>query len=237
MQLEGKRALVTGAGRGIGRVTALRLAQAGAEIALTARNAREIASVAEEVRKTGRKCVATAGDVSSEGDVERVVAETHEGLGGIDILVNNAAEIARGQVLEISVEDWDRVIATNLRGVFLMSRAVLPGMIERGDGTIVMVSSTSGKRGDPGWAAYSASKFGMMGFAHSLLYEVRPKGVRVIVVTPSMVYTRPLPPGKAREGGAGAPLRSEDIAESIFAAVTLPPRAMIREVEIWATNP
>ncbi len=237
MDLSGKRALVTGAGRGIGRLIALRFAEAGADVAVTARTEKEIEAVAREIGDRDRKSFAFAGDISNQDDVSRVANGAIEALGGIDILVNNAAAIARGGVLDVTVEEWDRVMATNLRGVFLMTRSILPAMMEKGEGTIVMVSSTAGKRGDPGWSAYSASKFGLMGLAHSLLYEVRRKGVRVIVVSPSAVDTRPMEPGSAPEGGRGAPLRAEDVAESVLAAATLPPRAMIREVEIWATNP
>ena len=118
-----------------------------------------------------------------------------------------------------------------------MTRAVLPGMIERSDGTIVMVSSTSSKRADPGGSAYAASKFGMMGFAMSLLYEVRKHNIRVVVVSPSAVDTQPLAPEKIPMGGPGARLRAEDIAETVLHMVSLPPRALVREVEVWATNP
>lgn len=237
MGLTGKVALITGAGRGIGRCIALTLARAGADLAITSRTASQLEGVASEVKTLGREVLAISADISKEGEVSRFVEKTLGRFGKIDILVNNAATFGGASVVDMRTEDWDRIIGTNLRGTFLMTRAVLPSMIGRGEGTIVMVSSTSSKRADPGASAYAASKFGMMGFAMSLLYEVRRHNIRVVVVSPSAVDTRPLPLERIPAGGPGAPLRAEDIAETVLYMVSLPPRALVREVEVWATNP
>ena len=237
MNLEGKVALITGAGRGIGRSIALTLARAGADLAITSRTASQLEGVATEIKSLGKEVVASSTDISKEDEVGGFVKKTLDRFEKIDILVNNAGTFRGAHVVDMPTEDWDRIINTNLRGTFFMTRAVLPSMIERSDGTIVMVSSTSSKRADPGGSAYAASKFGMMGFAMSLLYEVREHNVRVVVVSPSAVDTRPLPTEEIPAGGSGARLRAEDIAETVLHMVSLPNRALVREVEVWATNP
>ncbi len=235
--LQDRIALVTGAGRGIGRVIALTFAHEGADVAIASRTASELKSVAKEIEALGRRALTVTVDVSSEKAVHTLVMRTLTAFGHIDILVNNAADFVHVPVIEMPVKDFDRVIHTNLRGPFLLSRAVLPSMIERKQGTIVMISSTSGKRANPESSAYSASKFGLMGFSEALLREVRQHNIRVIVVSPSAVDTRVLEDSKIAEGGKGARLRSEDVAAAVLHAVTLPPRALVREVELWATNP
>ena len=237
MDLKDSTVLITGGGRGIGRFTAHAFARAGASVAVCSRTEAEVMAVAREVEGLGGRAHAVVGDIAREEDVTRIVSSTEEALGGIDVLVNNAAAFARGAVVDLPVEDWDRVMATNLRGTFLVTKAALPGMIRRGGGSVILVSSTSGKRGNAGLSAYSASKHALAGLAHSLLYEVREHDVRVVLVSPSAVDTRDLAEGVAKEGGPGARLRAEDVADGIVHAATLPPRALVREYEIWATNP
>ena len=236
-ELSGKKALVTGGGRGIGREIALHLARAGADVALVARTESQLRKVAEEVEALGRQALVLPADISQDEHVDALAQEVHGRWGAVDLLVNNAAVFARGRVWELPVTDWDRVLNTNLRGVFLVTRAFLPEMLKRKSGTIVMISSTSGKRADPGGAAYSTSKFGLMGFAQSLLYDVRKHNVRVIVVSPSWVDTSVVDPESVAKEGAGARLRAEDVAQAVVDAVSLPPRALVREIELWATNP
>jgi 3-oxoacyl-[acyl-carrier protein] reductase len=185
-----------------------------------------------EIQAPGR---ALQADLRDPASVRELVQAAEGDLGPLDILVNNAATFARGDVVELDPERWNDVIATNLTGAFLMTRAVLPGMIRRRSGSIVFVSSTSGKRGDPGMAAYSASKFGLMGLAHSLLYEVRRHDIRVIVVSPSAIDTRPGAPDPGHVTGVKA--HASDVATSIVHCLSLPGRTLIREVEIWGTNP
>ncbi len=236
-RLSGRIALVTGAGRGIGRAIATRFASEGVDLVLAARTASEIASVAEEVRALGVRALAVQTDVSSADEVERLASRAERELGPVDLLVNNAAVVAGGELVAMPPEKWNEVLDVGLRGVYLVTRALLPGMLERERGDIVMISSTSGKRGDPGSSAYNATKFGLMGFAHALLYEARRKNVRVTVVSPSLVDTRPEPRGSAPREGKGALLRMEDVAEAVLFAVTLPQRALVREIELWGTNP
>ncbi|MFQ5863761.1 MAG: SDR family oxidoreductase [bacterium] len=235
--LTGKRALITGGGRGIGREIALQFAKAGIDLVLTSRTKSQLDAVAKEVEALGRQVLIVPADISQEREVDNLAQVVSKEWDTIDILVNNAAAFARGRVVNLSVTDWDKVMNTNLRGVFLVTKAFLPGLIKQESGTIVMISSTSGKRADPGGSAYSTSKFGLMGFAQSLLYEVRKYDIRVIVVSPSLVDTRVVDYEKVPKGGAGARLRAEDVAEAILHSVSLPPRALVREIELWATNP
>jgi 3-oxoacyl-[acyl-carrier protein] reductase len=235
--LRGRVAVVTGSGRGIGRAIALRFASAGADVVLAARTEDEIESAAAEVRGLGRKALPIAADVTAPEQVGRLAEETIRRFGGIDILVNNAALFTKGKLVETTPETWSRVLDTGLHGVYRITRAFLPEMVRRNRGDIVMISSTSGKRGDPGSSAYAAAKHGLMGLAHALLYEVRSHNIRVTVISPSAVDTRPLPEDGLPQGGKGVYMRMEDVADAVLFAVGLPHRALVREIELWGTNP
>lgn len=233
--LQGKNALVTGGGTGIGREIALALGRAGAAVAVSGRRREPLHGVVHELREFGARALAVQADVADEASVRVLVETTEHELGGLDILVNNAATFARGDVATLEPSKWSHVLATNLTGSFLVTHYALPGMIKRRGGSIVFVSSTSGKRGDAGAAAYSASKFGLMGLAHSLLYEVRRHDIRVIVVSPSAIDTGVEVP--APENVTGAKPHASDVAATVLHSVTLPGRVLLREIEIWGTNP
>ncbi len=233
--LQGQVALVTGGGTGIGREIALALARAGAVVAISGRRVQKLQGVVHELEAAGTPGRAIQADVRDPASVGTMVETIERDMGPLDIVINNAATFARGEVHELEVEKWNDVIATNLTGAFLVTRAALRGMVQRRSGSIVFISSTSGKRGDPGLAAYSASKFGLMGLAHSLLYEVRRHDIRVIVVSPSLIDTRPEQPDYTTV--KGVPAHAADVAESVVHCLTLPGRAMVRELEIWGTNP
>lgn len=211
--LDGRVVAITGAGRGIGRATALAAAASGAKVSLLARTEREIRAVAEHVSARGGEALALVADVSSPEDVERAVRETEEVLGPIDLLVNNAGIVARAEVTELDLVTWDEVMDTNLKGVYLASRAVLPGMIERGRGRIVNVSSISGTLGTPGLSAYCASKWGVIGFTKALSEEVKGKGLVVCAVLPGSVDTTMLQKGLP---GATPDMTPDDVAETIL---------------------
>jgi len=235
-RLGGLHVLVTGGGRGIGRAIALAAAREGADVTVAARTAGEIEAVAGEIRALGRRAAAVVGDVASEEGAESIVTGALAAIGPLDVLVNNAGTFFHGEVADMAVADWDRVIATNLRGPFLVTRAALASLIARRSGAVVFVSSTSGKRGDAGAAAYCASKHGLMGLASSLVHELRRHDIRVIVVSPSAVDTSP-EAGAGRRDGRGARLTADDVAEAVVAALALPGRTLVREIELWATNP
>ncbi len=217
---EPKVAIVTGASRGIGRATAIALAQRGIAVALAARDQKALAAVQEEI---GGRATAIPTDVSDEAAVAEMVARASSELGPIDLLVNNAGALARASLADIDVADWDRVLGVNLRGPFLCTRAVLPSMIERGRGRIVNVSSISGKLGTPLLTAYCASKWGLLGFSHAAAEELKPKGIQVFSVCPGSVNTEMLQQGLP---GAVSDMEPEDVASVIVYLGTEAPDAM-----------
>jgi len=190
MNLTNRVAIVTGGAQGIGAAIALRLAGAGANIAVVDLNAAEAEKTAARVRETGRKALAVECDVSKASDVaamrDKVLAE----LGRIDILVNNAGITGKNvPMIEMDEAEWDRVMAIDLKSVYLCCRAVLPHMIERGSGKIVNVASVAGKEGNPGLVAYSTAKAGVIGLTKALAKEVITKGVYVNAVAPAVIET------------------------------------------------
>jgi len=192
MMLNGKVALITGAGRGIGKEIVLTYARAGADVALVARTKSQLEIVANEVHKTGQRALVIQADVSDPADVQRMVEETLREFGQIDILVNNAAVAGPVPVIDMTLEDWNRMIGVNLTGVYLCSRAVLPHMIERGQGKIISIASGSGLRGSARNAHYSASKAGVIAFTQALANEVREHGLQVNVICPGPIKTEML---------------------------------------------
>ncbi|HVF56419.1 MAG TPA: SDR family NAD(P)-dependent oxidoreductase [Pyrinomonadaceae bacterium] len=191
MKLEGKIALITGGGRGIGRAVAFAFAREGAAVALVARTEAEVQRVAEEIREEcGARTFSAACDVSDAASVTRAFAEATGALGsGIDILVNNAGIAESAPLLKTTDEHWQRHLAVNLSGTFYCTRAALPHMIERGWGRIINVASIAGKTGAPYVAAYSASKHGVLGLTRSAALEVATKGVTVNAICPGYVET------------------------------------------------
>jgi NAD(P)-dependent dehydrogenase (short-subunit alcohol dehydrogenase family) len=188
MLLAEKVVVITGSGRGIGRAIALKFAGEGAAVAVASRTVSEIEAVAQEVRAVGGRAAAIATEVSSEHDCERLVNETISQLGRVDILVNNAGEYGPVKpVEEISPAEWDRVIAVHLRGAYLLTRLVLPGMYARGSGVILNISSLSAKSAF-GWGSpYAAAKAGMLGLTRVVAAEAARKGVRVNAICPGPV--------------------------------------------------
>jgi 3-oxoacyl-[acyl-carrier protein] reductase len=236
--LKGQTALITGASRGIGRVIAITLARAGADVALAARSEKNLHAVASEIEALGRRVVVIPTDMSSREAVTTCGRGAIEALGHLDILVNNAATFGGGAVADLDPDVFERQLRTNLMGVMQLSQAVVPHMAERGAGTIVMMSSTSGLRADPGGAAYAASKHGLQALGESLLREVRGQGVRVVMVCPSTVDTRTVEdPDSLPRSGKGIHLRAEDVADAVLFACALPGRALVRQIELWGTNP
>jgi NAD(P)-dependent dehydrogenase (short-subunit alcohol dehydrogenase family) len=168
---KGKSALVTGASSGLGRATALALAQAGTDVALVARSAEELESAKERVLRTGRRALTLPTDLAQEEETSATIERTVEEFGRIDVLVSAAGTDVPGTVEELAVEGWDRTLEVNLRAPFLLSKAAFPHMREAGGGTIVNVSSVAGKKGWANASAYCASKFGLTGFTQALADE------------------------------------------------------------------
>ena len=189
MSLQGKVALVTGGGRGIGRGIALQLARAGADIAVADLIEANAEAVAAEVQALGRRAVAVRADVTSWLDAQAMVGRTVAELGSLDIAVNNAGVISIAPVAKLSEEAFYRVMGVNVKGVFLSCKAELPVMQERGWGRIVNVASVAGKSGYPGLSHYCASKFAVIGFTNSLAKEVAQQGITVNAICPGIIGT------------------------------------------------
>ena len=230
-ELLGKVAIITGAGRGIGRATALALACAGADVVLAARTTGQIEEVASEVRSLGREALALQTDVTKEDDVKALIARTITEFGRLNILVNNAGASGRSDVADLPLADWMLALSTNATGTFLCVRAVLPHMRLSGGGRIVNVVSGNGRQGAPGAAAYSASKFAVMGLSQSLALEVRDDNISVTCVLPGPTDTS-MRAASTPEEDKSLILHPEDVAEVILFALTRPEHVIISEIPV-----
>jgi 3-oxoacyl-[acyl-carrier protein] reductase len=228
--LTGKVAIVTGAGRGIGRAIALALGRAGARVALAARSEAELRGVAEEIRGGDGDALVLPTDVTRDDDMESLVKRTLKEWGSIDILVNNAGWGKTGPVVNSKVEDWDATLKVNLRAPMILTRLVLPSMLEKKAGAIINIGSISAKAGQANTAAYSASKFGILGFTQSLFEEVREYCVKVSVIHPGFVDTPLIPQNKRVD--RSKMIRPEDIAEAVLYVLSSPPNSCPVEITV-----
>ena len=231
MRLRGQVAVVTGAGRGIGRAVAVAFAREGARVVLAARSTRELASVQREIEGTGGTALAVPTDVRQEPAIAALVSRVLADGGRIDCLVTAAGLAAFGPVADVKTEDWDQLMAVNLRGAFLACRAVLPTMAAQKRGTIINIGSIVTSRTLPGSAAYTATKYALLGFSRVLAEEMRAHGVRVGVLSAGATDTPlwdavPAPPDRALM------LRAEHIAEAALLMATLPPGATLEEMTL-----
>jgi 3-oxoacyl-[acyl-carrier protein] reductase len=235
--LTGKIALVTGAGKGIGRAVALALAAEGVHVGLLARTASQLQSVAQEIAALGGKAAVVTADVADRAAVDAAVAQVQAQLGPIDILINNAGIGTFAKLVDMPVADWEHIIQVNLLGTYYVTRAVLPAMIARETGDIINVASTAGQRGAATTSAYSASKFAILGLTESLMQEVRKHNIRVSALTPSTVATELAIGNNLTDGNPEKVMQPEDLAEFIIAQLKLNRRIFIKEAGMWSTNP
>jgi len=231
VRLEDRVAIVTGAGRGIGRAVALAFAREGAAVALAARTASELEAVADQIRRASGRALAVPTDVIREESVAALVEKVLAEFKRVDILVTAAGVAACAPLVDTKPEDWDRMMAVNVRGVFLACRAVLPAMMKERRGTIINIVSVAAKRAIPGGAAYAASKHAVLGLTQVLAEEMRPHGVRVGALSPGAVDTAlwdavPNPPDRSRM------LRPEDVAEAALLMASLPPGASLEDLTL-----
>jgi len=237
MNLEGSRCVVTGGSTGIGLSTARQLAEAGARVAICARTAETLEVAAAELRETGAEILPIQADIGQKDEVDSLVRAVNDAWGGTDLLVNNAGIGIFGTFLDLSIDDYDRVFAVNVRGLFLCSRAFAPGMVEQGDGVIVNVASLAGKNAFAGGAIYAASKHAVMGMSKSMMLDLRPHGVRVLTVCPGTVYTPFFDRVDQFNPVEEKSLQADDVAEMILHVVRLSDRATVSEFEIRAVKP
>jgi 3-oxoacyl-[acyl-carrier protein] reductase len=230
-------ALVTGATHGIGRATAFALGRAGYRVGVCSRTGPKVAALVEELRAAGIEAAGHAGDVAQPGDATAIVEHVAGALGEIGVLVNNAGVLIARPIAELTLDDWDATMATNLRSLFLMTRAVLPPMRAKGRGDVVIVASLSARNGFVGGTAYAASKHAALGFGRSLMLELRKEGIRVTTICPGSVDTGMLQDQPMLKADPQRILQPEDVADAILDTLRLPGRALVSEVDLRPTNP
>ena len=229
VSLSGAVALVTGGSRGIGRAIAQRLAALGAAVAICGRNAAALEDSAKTLEKLGARPFFQVADVTRGPEIDEFVAKTEATLGPIQILVNNAGIGLFGPAHEKSEAEWDRVLDTNLKSVFLVSRAVAPSMIRRGTGDIINISSLAGKNTFAGGGIYCASKWGVMGLSGCMAEDLREHGIRVSVICPGSVATEFSSRGIK---DAAKVLAAEDVAHAVEAIVTQGRVSFLSEIQL-----
>lgn len=235
--ITGKVALITGAGRGIGRATALAFAKEGIHVGLVGRTIENLQQVAEELKQFNVKVAYAAADVADLDSITSAVESIRGELGPIDILVNNAGISKFGSFMDLTPEEWTNIIDVNVKGVYYTTRAVLPEMIERNTGDIINISSTAGQKGAPITSAYSASKAAVIGMSESLMLEVRKKNIRVTTLTPSTVATDMAVELNLTDGNPEKVMQAEDLADLMVAQLKLHPRVVLKHAGLWSTNP
>jgi len=227
--LAGKVALVTGGSRGIGRAIALKLASLGSDVAICGRDKTKLRETESAIRGAGVRSIAIDADVTRANEIAEMIEKVESELGGIRLLVNNAGMGLFGPIHEKSEEEWDKLMSTNLKSVFLVSRAVVPGMIRRGGGDIINISSLAGKNVFAGGGIYCASKWGVQGLSGCMAEELREHGIRVSTVCPGSVATEfsgrgPKDPAKV--------LKPEDVAHAVAMIATQGEQSFVSGVEL-----
>ncbi|MET3941433.1 3-oxoacyl-[acyl-carrier protein] reductase [Paenibacillus sp. PvP094] len=235
--IAGKVALITGAGRGIGRAIAIAFAQEGIHVGLVGRTLENLQKVKEELKPYNVNVAIAAADVADLDSITAAVESVRGELGAIDILINNAGIGKFGGFMELTPEEWTNIIDVNVKGVYYTTRAVLPEMMERNAGDIINISSTAGQKGAPLTSAYTASKAAVNGLTESLMLEVRKKNIRVTALTPSTVATDMAVELKLTDGNPDKVMQPEDLADLIVAQLKLHPRVLLKHAGLWSTNP
>jgi NADP-dependent 3-hydroxy acid dehydrogenase YdfG len=234
MSLQDQVAIITGASKGIGKSIALSCARERMKITLAARTKSELDKAAEEVTHAGGEALVVPTDVSRGQAVDQLISQTLESFGKIDVLINNAGMGILAPVDELSIQDFDRMFAINMRGVFLCTRAVLPHMKNRKSGAIINISSLAGKNFFKGGSGYAATKWALNGFTKCLMLEAREYNIRVSVICPGSVDTE-FSPHNGKD--PTKILQPQDVADAVLTVLRLPPNALMSEVDLRPTNP
>lgn len=235
--IAGKVALITGAGRGIGRATAIAFAKEGIHVGLVGRTLENLQLVAEELKQYEVNVAVAAANIAELNSITSAVNSVRSELGPIDILVNNAGISKFGGFMDLTPEEWTNIIDVNVKGVYYTTRAVLPEMVERNKGDIINISSTAGQKGAPITSAYTASKAAVIGLSESLMMEVRKKNIRVTTLTPSTVATDMAVELNLTDGNPEKVMQAEDLADLMVAQLKLHPRVVLKHAGLWSTNP
>ncbi|OME87343.1 3-ketoacyl-ACP reductase [Paenibacillus sp. FSL A5-0031] len=238
MELKNRSAIITGAGKGIGKAIAVALAAEGVNLGIIARTSADLETLKDSLTSTyGIKVFIATADIAVKSDVDQAIASLKESLGSIDILINNAGIGTFGTLLEMDHEQWERIIQTNVLGTYYVTRAALPTMLEQSGGSIINIASTAGERGFATGSAYCASKFAVMGMTEALMQEVRKSNIRVTALTPSTVNTELASNAGLKIGDEDRMMQAEDMAALVLATLKLPDRVFIKAAGIWTTNP
>ena len=229
--LVGKQAVVTGAGRGIGRSIALALAEAGADVAVTARSVAELEQLASEIESLGRRSIFVPCDVTDSQQVQQMASTFLAGLGGIDILVNNAGNAGSHKILDHPDELWHRMLSINLTSVYYVSKAFVPQLMEQRSGRIITIASIASRVGDRYIAAYTAAKHGVLGLTRALAVEMLPYNVTVNAICPGYVDT-PMTDASVQNIVSRTGMTNEEARA--YLAKTSPQKRLIEPEEIAA---
>lgn len=235
--MKGKKAIITGGGKGLGKATALAFAKEGINVAITGRNEEALKVTVEELKALGVDAYYATFDVANGEAVKAAISTLVQQLGGVDILVNNAGIASFGTFLEMDENTWVNILNTNVLGMYYVTKAVLPYMVEQNEGDVINVSSTAGLAGNPTTSAYSASKFAVIGMSESLMKEVRKNNIRVSTLTPSTIASDMSKELGLTDGNPERVLQPEDFAELIVDILKFKRRALIKSASIWSTNP
>jgi 3-oxoacyl-[acyl-carrier protein] reductase len=230
-------ALITGATEGIGRATAFSLGRAGYSVGVCARTPSKLRTLLDDLAQAKITAAGLPADVGIESDVKSLVTTVTAALGPIDVLVNNAGVAILKPFDQLSLDEWDTTMATNLRSMYLVTREVLPAMRARKQGAVVNISSLAGRNGFAGGTAYCASKHAVLGFSRALMMEVRKDGVRVITICPGSVDTPLIRNQATLTPNLDTILHADDVAETVVGALRLPLRATVSELDIRPSNP
>lgn len=236
--LSGKKAIITGGGKGLGKATSIAFAKEGIDVAITGRNEQNLIDTVAELKSYGINAIYEKFDVANHQEVKSGIQRIISTFGTVDILVNNAGIASFGTFLEMTPEKWNDIMQTNVMGMYYVTKEVLPFLIEKNQGDIINISSTAGLTGNAGTSAYSASKFAVIGLSEALMKEVRKNNIRVCTLTPSTIASdMSIELGIASKDSEDSVLQPDDFAELVVASLQLPRRAMLKSASLWSTNP
>lgn len=237
--LTGKTAVITGAGKGLGKAMALALAAEGVNLGLIGRTTADLENLAKELKLVSPEINVTyvTANIGNYAEVKSAVASVTASLKTIDILINNAGIFKKGGILELPVEEWEQVFQINVLGTYYMLHEVLPLIKLQGKGDIINIASTAGLKGSAGMSAYGASKAAVINLTESVMQEVRKSNIRVTTVNPSTIATDMTLTAGFTDGNVEKVLQPEDLAFLVVNHLKLPQRAFVKELGLWSTNP